>query len=197
VSVRRLKSDNSRRIYRRVLPLAACVLALATPVALAGGQGGSTPAPTFRGRVTAEALSKDVAGSVDELERLVVDAINEERASNGLPRLAESADLRMAARSFSRDMAEARFFGHIDPSGQTVSDRIERVGIGDWKNVGENIARNRGFRDPAHAAVRDWMKSEPHRDNILNTRFRETGVGIWIGPDRTFYFTQIFLVRKK
>jgi uncharacterized protein YkwD len=173
------------------------LVALTAQAVVAGGQGGATPAPVTRPRVTGESRALDGQRVISELERVVIDGINAERAAYGLPPLVVSVDLTDAARAFSRDMAESRFFGHVDLEGRTVANRVEDAGIDDWKNVGENIARNRGFGDPAVAAVREWMKSEPHRLNILNTRFRETGVGVWIGLDRTYYFTQIFLVRKK
>jgi uncharacterized protein YkwD len=172
--------------------LSAGLVALAVAGPATGAQGGATPAPVVRAPGP-----REVAVSLDELEWSVVDAINAERALQGLPALVVSQDLCEAARAYSREMAEARFFGHVDPSGRTVSDRVESAGIGDWKNLGENIARNRGFGDPAHAAVREWMKSEPHRVNALSGRFRETGVGVFVGPDDTYYFTQIFMVRKR
>ena len=41
----------------------------------------------------------------------------------------------------------------------------------------------------------DWMSSEGHRENILDDRFQETGLGVWVAPDKTVYFTQIFMTR--
>jgi uncharacterized protein YkwD len=180
---------------RAAIALAGLVLGsfgLAVPVRGAAGQGGATPAPVLRASASAH---EDVVG-VDALERVVVDGINAERAARGLPPLEVSLELCWAARAYSREMADAHFFAHVDPNGRTVTDRVETAGVGDWKQLGENIARNRGFGDPAQAAVREWMKSEPHRVNILDVRFRETGVGIFVGPDRTYYFTQIFMVRR-
>ena len=133
---------------------------------------------------------------LQSLERTALEGINAERAAAGLPPLVPSTELARLARAYSRDMAERRFFSHSDPDGLGVVDRTTKAGIS-WKNVGENIARNRGFKDPAAVAVREWMKSDGHRGIILDSRYDETGIGVWVGPDRTVYFTQIFLKRSK
>ena len=135
--------------------------------------------------------------AVAEIERTTLEAINNERRAMGLPPLELSPELCRLARAFSRDMVERRFFDHVDPDGQHVHERTDRAGIKRWLSVGENIARNRGFKDPVATAVRDWMKSDGHRDNILDETYTETGVGVWIAPDRTVYITQIFLRPKR
>ncbi len=50
-----------------------------------------------------------------------------------------------------------------------------RLRPGHGYEYGENSAY--GFRTPA-ATVRAWMRSPGHRANILNSIFRETGVGL-------------------
>lgn len=134
---------------------------------------------------------------LDTLEAVAVAHINAERASAGVDPLVVSPELSRIARAYCRDMAERQFFAHLDPDGKMVYDRAARGGVSDWTNIAENIARNRGFDDPAAVAVREWMKSEGHRDNILDARFIETGLGAWVGADRTVYFAEIFIRRAK
>jgi uncharacterized protein YkwD len=134
--------------------------------------------------------------ALTDLERVALEGVNAERLAAGLPPLEISPELMRIARAYSRDMAERRFFSHSDPDGRRIEDRTTVAGIG-WRNVGENIARNRGFKDPASVVVREWMKSQGHRDNILDARYAETGIGVFVGPDRTVYFTQIFLRRNQ
>ena len=57
--------------------------------------------------------------------------------------------------------------------------------------VGENVATNQGFPDPAETAVQGWLDSPPHRENIEGD-FNLAGVGIAENADGLFYFTQIF-----
>ena len=154
-------------------------------------QSGATPRP-----VTASATMPSFDDPrLDALEHVAIGQINEERRAIGVTDLVVSPELSRIARQYCRDMAERRFFAHLDPDGKMVYDRAARGGVSDWTNIAENIARNRGFDDPAVVAVREWMKSEGHRDNILNARFVETGLGAWVGPDRTVYFAQIFIRR--
>jgi uncharacterized protein YkwD len=174
---------------RRVLLAAGLALAAAAPAA--AGQAGSTPRPAIA-RASGPAAAAADDGRLDAIERAALDGVNAERRAAGLPPLVLTPELCRLARIYSRDMAERRYFDHTDPEGRKVDARADGAGIR-WRNVGENIARNRGFKDPARIAVREWMKSEGHRENILDTRYRETGIGVWVGPDKTVYFTQIFL----
>jgi uncharacterized protein YkwD len=180
------------RILGRVLVLALALAAAAHP-SLAAQKG---PAP--RQVVEASKAGRLPLKGIDlgSLEYVIVAKINDERGSQGLPPLSVSPELARLARQYSRDMAERRYFAHVDPEGKRVGARVEESCGIVWSDVGENIARNRGFADPAEVAVREWMKSRGHRENILSAKYRETGVGVWTAPDGTVYCTQIFLTRK-
>jgi uncharacterized protein YkwD len=90
----------------------------------------------------------------------------------------------MAAQHHSTDMIHRRYFEHVTPDGQTLTDRVRRTGYltgtGDWA-LGEDIAWGTGERDSPAAIVRSWMESPPHRAVILGRPFREAGVGIGRG----------------
>jgi uncharacterized protein YkwD len=77
-----------------------------------------------------------------------------------------------------------------------VDDRADRVGLGTWKAIGENIAFMRGFDNPSAIAVEKWMESTAHRKNLLTPNWTESAVGVVITADGTHYFTQVFLNRK-
>lgn len=180
-----------RRVHeavRRSLPAIAAAICLFGLALQASAQASASIRALSPGEEPADR-------GLEELERTTLEAINTERRALGLPPLALSSELCQLARAYSRDMVERRFFDHLDPDGSFVYNRTDRAGIKRWSNLGENIARNRGFKDPVQAAVREWMKSEGHRGNILDDRFKETGIGVWIAPDRTVYFTQIFMAR--
>jgi uncharacterized protein YkwD len=149
------------------------------------------------GRGSTAIRRPDGALDLRALETVIAQQINAERSAQGLPPLRISDELSEIARRYSRDMVERRFFAHEDPDGRRVPGRVESAGILNWAEVAENIARNHGFDDPAEVAVREWMKSRDHRTNILDGRYRETGIGVWVAPDNTVYFTQIFLTRKE
>jgi uncharacterized protein YkwD len=78
-------------------------------------------------------------------------------------------------------MDARNYFNHTSRSGASFVDRIRRAGYlrgaRGW-SVGENLAWGTGGLGTPQAIVRAWMNSPGHRDNILNGRFREIGVGI-------------------
>ena len=189
--MRRLARTTSRRAVAGL----ALVLGLA-PWA-AASQAGVTPPPARAVSVAAVPPQPSDAGQLSAVEQEAIDGVNRERRAAGLPPLVVAPDLCRVARAYSREMAEKHFFDHMDPAGHMVSDRADEAGIAQWRTIAENIARNRGFQDPATVAVREWMKSEGHRENILDDRFQETGLGVWVAPDKTVYFTQIFMTRNE
>jgi uncharacterized protein YkwD len=40
------------------------------------------------------------------------------------------------------------------------------------------------------------MRSQGHRENLLDTRWKESGIGIAVASDGSYYFTQVFLLRR-
>lgn len=130
------------------------------------------------------------------LEKKVFDLINEQRTENGLQKLDWSDEVAEIARFHSENMANFSFFSHTDLDGLMVNERADLLGVKKWRAIGENIAFNRGYRNPAESAVQRWMQSPSHRENLLNNRWQESGIGIAVTEDGTYYFTEVFLLRK-
>jgi len=128
----------------------------------------------------------------DPRERAVYRAVNDLRRDEGLVPLRRSPRLNRLARAHARDMARRCHMGHADEHGRTVEVRADGAHI-DWMMIGENVARNRGYEDPAAQAVTEWVQSPPHRRNILHPGFTQTGVGVAEGPDGHTYFDQVFV----
>lgn len=128
--------------------------------------------------------------SIARMESRIVDKINQVRAKNDLEKLGHSTDLTKVARMYARRMATEDFFSHYGPSGDSVADRLTETGL-DYRMVGENIFRSYNVDDPVDAAVKKWMQSPGHRENILMAEFSETGVGIWKEADR-YTIVQVF-----
>lgn len=131
-----------------------------------------------------------------ELEKLAFDLINDKRAANGLSELIWSEDVAKIARLHSQNMANSKFFSHKGLDGLTVDNRADSLGVRKWQAIGENIAYNRGFSKPAVLAVDSWMKSNGHRNNILNNSWNQTGIGIAVDANGGYYLTQVFMLRK-
>lgn len=131
-----------------------------------------------------------------ELEKKAFALLNAKRLEMGLSALNWSDDVAKIARVHSQNMASYKFFSHTGLDGYMVSDRADKLGIRKWSAIGENIAYNRGYQNPVEFAVERWMLSNSHRENLLSNRWKESGVGVAITADGTYYFTQVFLVRK-
>jgi uncharacterized protein YkwD len=114
--------------------------------------------------------------------------INQERAAAGLAALATNSQLAAAATGHSQDMVVQQYFSHDSLDGRSFMDRLRAAGwspTGSW-TAGENIAWGSGSYGTPRSIVRSWMNSPGHRANILNARYRESGVGVAAGaPQRT------------
>jgi uncharacterized protein YkwD len=118
--------------------------------------------------------------------------INQIRRRHGLAPLRLSATLRDFARSHSRDMADNGFVDHVDGEGRSFRERFARSGMKGWVRFGENVGMSSGYWDDAASIVSGWMKSKPHRKNILSGDFDTTGIGTALAEDGTLYATQVF-----
>ncbi|MFA5581227.1 MAG: CAP domain-containing protein [Paracoccaceae bacterium] len=104
----------------------------------------------------------------------VISRTNLERAAAGRAALAVSAPLTRAAQNHACDMAARGYFSHQGADGSTLSTRVQAQGIRPCF-AAENIAR--GQRS-ATDVMTSWMHSAGHRQNILDRRAQEIGVGL-------------------
>jgi len=108
--------------------------------------------------------------------------VNRERAAHGEHALRWNLHLVHAAQAHTESMAFGDYFAHVGRSGETPLQRIRRSGylyssaLG--FEVGENIGWGSLWLGTPRAVVAAWMASPGHRANILDGRFRETGVGV-------------------
>lgn len=126
-----------------------------------------------------------------EMEVQIQQQINQIRQQQGLSELQTNEKLAEVARRYSQQMAEQNFFSHTSPTGGTLTQRVRSAGIV-YSLVGENLFKSTNIPQPVGAAVEGWMDSPGHRENILRSQYRETGVGVWQDGE-TYYVTQLFL----
>jgi uncharacterized protein YkwD len=110
--------------------------------------------------------------------------INAERASAGLAALGTNAQLATAAQGMADEMVEKQFFSHDTPDGRNVADRVVPTGYlprnDDWV-LGENLAWGSGALSTPRAIVNGWMNSTGHRKNILDSSYKDVGLGVKLG----------------
>ena len=124
------------------------------------------------------------------IEQEILDQVNAERKKEDLPPLKLNPLLTEAARAHSANMAKQGKMDHV-LDGKNPLDRVRAAGYRP-RGVGENI----GEGAPSAAKMMAWwMKSKPHRGNILNKKFKEIGVGVVRDERGRPYYTQVFGVR--
>ncbi len=106
-----------------------------------------------------------------EIEQLLVEATNAQRARYGLPPLAVDNRLMSTARRHTAWMANSGSLRH-----------------GNYP-VAENIALG---QETVEEVIRSWMNSSGHRANILGSRYSRLGVGAYQGPGGRVFWTQQF-----
>ena len=179
----RLVATTSARERRPAAVQPRARLVTATRVATIGASAPASAAPAA------------VAVLASSEEQRVFDLVNEERRARGERPLMWDGELCRLARLHAQDMARHGFVGHTGRDGRDMGDRAAAMGIRGWRALGENVAYNQGFDDPAAFAVERWMLSNKHRENILNAGFTHSGLGVAKGPDGRVYFTQVFISR--
>jgi uncharacterized protein YkwD len=121
-------------------------------------------------------------------EQKILDLTNKEREKANLPPLKPNPMLFEAARAHSANMARKGEMTH-ELDGKNPAQRVQATGY-EYSWVGENIAS--GVNWSLDSVVQGWMNSKPHRDNILNDKFEEIGLGVARGDNGQVYFTQVF-----
>jgi uncharacterized protein YkwD len=135
------------------------------------------------------------SSEMSHLEQQIFQVLNQERVKYNLMPLVWSEQIADVARMHSADMARYGFLSHMGKDGSSVSKRADMLGVHIWRGIEENIAYNQRFKNPAEFACERWMISEKHRANVLEPHFKETGIGVAVSQDGTYYFTQVFILR--
>jgi len=105
----------------------------------------------------------------------VVELTNKEREKYGIPTLTENAKLDASAEAKVDDMIAKGYFEHVSPDGTTLVDLVNEEGY-KYIIIGENLALG-NFKSTS-SLIASWMKSQGHRDNILNSKFTEIGASV-------------------
>jgi len=149
--------------------------------------------PSIMAAAQQDVSPNSVSGSVDApVQRQVLSLVNENRRRGGCGGLTLDRRLIVAANRHAADMARRGYFAHESPSGDGAGERVEDAGYR-WSRYGENIARG---QDSAYEVVDGWMHSPEHRENIMDCRLDQMGIGLAFAPDDTPYWVQDFATPK-
>lgn len=132
--------------------------------------------------------SSNTTLTADEQE--VFKLINEQRTKQGLKALTIDAEVQRVARIKAQEMVDKNYFSHTSPTYGSPFDMLNSFKVS-YKTAGENIAGN----SSNSAAVNAWMNSTGHRQNILNSSYQYTGIGVINGSQYGKIYVQMFIGR--
>ncbi|HVT57169.1 MAG TPA: CAP domain-containing protein [Thermoanaerobaculia bacterium] len=146
------------------------------------GRLDGAPLYTFLFAVPAkEAFARQTAGLRD-LSRVraeMLTKVNAVRKHAGVGPLTVDSRLDEAAQRHAEDMLKRSYFAHQSPDGKSVRERARATGY-NWATIGENLAEGQTTVDEV---VDSWMHSRAHRENLLDGRFTQLGLGLAFGRD--------------
>jgi uncharacterized protein YkwD len=112
--------------------------------------------------------------------------------------LALDAELTRIARERAGDMAQKNYLAHAAPNGDTSASLLMAEDAKFQGLLGENLAAQHYVKQSgvdveefAQRFLDEWMKSQPHRENLAFADYDRTGVGAAVNGD-TVYVTQLF-----
>ena len=121
-------------------------------------------------------------------EEEVLNLINIERKKEGLSELKASSELQKAAKLKAEDLVNNNYFSHTSPILGTPFEMLKNEGI-TYKYAGENLAGN----ETGIKAVKAWMNSPAHKDNILDEDYEYTGICVVDSEVYGKVYVQLFM----
>lgn len=108
----------------------------------------------------------------------VFNEVNQARIQNSQPVLRKNNLLTLAAQRKAQDMLTYGYWAHINPvTGATPWKFILATGYR-GKFAGENLAKDFGN---TQTLISTWIASPTHKQNLLSSRFQETGIAVATG----------------
>ncbi len=112
--------------------------------------------------------------------------------------LAIDPELSKIARARANDMADKNYLAHAAPNGDTSATLLMKQDE-KWQGLlGENLAAQHYTKESGVAVdvfaqrfMDEWLKSQPHRDNMVFANYDHAGVGAAVNGD-TVYVAVLF-----
>jgi hypothetical protein len=130
-----------------------------------------------------------IASNVNQQK--LIELTNTQRQKLGLGTLSENSALDQAAAAKAANMFAENYWAHYSPSGKDPWGFMTGAGY-KFSVAGENLAKN--FQNSDDVVVA-WMNSPSHRDNIVNSKYKEIGIAVAngvINGEETTLVVQMF-----
>lgn len=124
----------------------------------------------------------DLVKYADEVFRLT----NIERYNNGLPEFLQNNTLRTVAVLRAQEIVGK--YSHTRPDENEWFTAFSKYGI-TYQSAAENLCR---WQNTPAEVVEAWMNSPKHRENILNPKLTNLGIGVVMDSNGKLYWSQEF-----
>ncbi len=135
---------------------------------------------------TLKRANKSAISEYPEIEKKIVELVNEERAKEDLPPLVHQLNAYYYSNIRAKETAES--FLHTRPDGTSCFSVLDDGDVF-YNTVGENLYMCSGIIGDwyAYQSVDAWMNSPGHRANILNPDFKSISIAVFY--DEVNYIT--------
>ncbi len=137
-----------------------------------------------------EENNNDTSSTLPNTAETVLSLINEERKAQGITPLQIDDLLNSTAQTKATDMVKNNYFSHESPTYGSPFEMMQNAGI-TYRTAGENIAGNPSVEN----AVKSWLASESHKQNLLSNAYNYIGIGIEESPAYGYVIVAMFIGR--
>lgn len=137
-----------------------------------------------------EENNNDTSSTLPNTAETVLSLINEERKAQGITPLQIDDLLNSTAQAKATDMVKNNYFSHESSTYGSPFEMMQNAGI-TYRTAGENIAGNPSVEN----AVKSWLASESHKQNLLSNAYNYIGIGIEESPAYGYVIVAMFIGR--
>jgi len=137
-----------------------------------------------------EENNNDTSSTLPNTAETVLNLINEERKAQGITPLQIDDLLNSTAQTKATDMVKNNYFSHESPTYGSPFEMMQNAGI-TYRTAGENIAGNPSVEN----AVKSWLASDSHKQNLLSNAYNYIGIGIEESPAYGYVIVAMFIGR--
>jgi uncharacterized protein YkwD len=160
--------------------IARAMLALAAAATLLAALAVRPPSATASGCPFADAKAHTI--TLNQVRRSITCLINHKRTGRGRRTLDPNAKLQGAAQKHTKVMLAQDCLQHKCPGEPGFNQRMRNSGYLKGAKAWE-YAENLGYENTPHQMLRRFVHNRFNRQNMLNRKFRDVGLGVgWGAP---------------
>lgn len=139
-----------------------------------------------------ETTTQDETYEPDDAAIKLFELCNQARVDAGVEPLLLDKNICKVAYTRCNEQISSLIKGHTRPNGEKFYTAFYEHGLR-YKSYGENIVIIRSTtQSQEKKALELWMNSDSHRENLLNPKWRYSGISVLISEEGYYYAVQLF-----